>query len=199
MPATKTRRKRCSECGELKHEVLGKQRLCEDCEEGKSYCTICDEWVDRAWGGGCRHVGWNDALGCECGCGADSGIDADDHKKSFGELLKRFSPLKDDEGNPLVPRLLRQIESNNFWTCWHGPLIGSPPDLGLMHKRQFPTHTSCWGFRDIRCSEQEAWGSEAIDAMQLGMAWLTSLDSESAEANKITAGWIREFLSTEPT
>lgn len=56
----------------------------------------------------------------------------------------------------------------------------------------------CTWFANIRASTQLDWGDDAIEAMQLGMAWLTSLDDKSKEANKITAGWIREFLAPPP-
>lgn len=188
------RRKRCSECNELKDDVAGRQRLCSECEQGKSYCEVCDEWEDRSWGDGCRHVQWDDDGGFECGCGAE-GIKADDHKESFFVLLSKLAPLKvycEDE--PLVPEMVRYIKANNFWTFWHGPIIGAPPDLAFKYERIFPKHKSVLTLAEIPCFVQEAWGEEAIDAMQLGMAWLTSLDSKSKEANKITVGWIQEFL-----
>jgi hypothetical protein len=189
----KQRRKRCSECGELKDDVDGRQRLCEECEQDKDYCHICDEWVDRAWGAGCRHVGWSNEIGCCCGCGTTH-INAEAHKESFVELLKRFKPLKDDKGNPLLPRLAKQIAANNFWTQWQGPMIGGPPNLALRYR--WPGRNDWYPtFADIDPSTQLAWGDEAIEAMQLGMSWLTSLDRKSIQANKITAKWIREFLN----
>jgi len=189
--ATPKRRKRCSECGELKEEVLGRQRLCEKCEQDKTYCRICDEWSTDP---DCRHVGWSDEHGCCCGCGTWD-IDAKDHKESFLVLLDKFSPLTCgyDEPKPLLPELLKLIEKNRFWTQWHGPLIGGYPDLALRYSVRGRDY--CPELRDIRASEQLAWGEEAIEEMQLGMAWLTSLDSKTKEANKITAGWIREFLA----
>src|SRR4051812_21373188 len=128
---TITRRKRCSKCNGLSDTVQGRQRLCESCESEMSYCKICDEYEDRAWGGGCRHVGWHD--GMSCGCGTYD-VGADDHKESFFVLLKHLAPLKDDDGDPLLPRLAKQIAANNFWTQWHGPMIGGPPDLSLKYK-----------------------------------------------------------------
>lgn len=189
----KQRRKRCSECGELKDDVQGKQRLCEECEQDKDYCQICDEWADRAYGG-CRHVGWVNDPGCCCGCGTTD-ITAEDHKESFCELLERLAPLKVyDSDDPLLPRLLAQIEANNFWTFWHGPMIGGPSDLDLRY--EVPGRDGwCTWFAQIPAEVQLDWGDEAIEAMQLGMGWLTSLDHRSMEANAITALWIREFLA----
>lgn len=196
----KTRRKRCSECGELKGSVAGRQNLCDECEQGRTYCTVCDEWKDRAWGGGCRHVGWSDELGMECGCGA-SELTAEDHRDSFALLLSKFAALKvhdwDKPPRPLLPDMLTLIEANNFWTTWHGPMIGGPPDLALRYEKVFPTHTANVTLKDIYASEQESWGAEAIEEMQLGMAWLTSLDDTTKDANRITAGWIRQFPNPE--
>lgn len=198
--ATTTRRRRCSECGELKPDVDGRQRLCADCEDGKSYCQICDEWKDRAWGGGCRHVGWSDEHGCECGCGT-SDIEPKDHRESFEALLAKFAGMtfydyKRSATLPLLPELRRLIAKNNFWTYWHGPMIGGPPDLGL-RTRVRKDYCPIWC--DISSSEQEAWGDEAIEAMQLGMAWLCSLDSKTKAANKLTVQWIDEFLERQAT
>lgn len=186
-----TRRRRCSECGELKDEVLGKQRLCEKCEQDKTYCTVCDYWYS-GYGGGCRHVQW---AGCNCGCGTWD-IEPKDHKESFMLLLEKLRPLTCLwETRSLLPELLSLIEADNFWTCWHGPLIGAPPALALKFEKDFGTHKGVLELCDISGSQQEDWGEEAIDALQLGMSWLTSLDSKTKDANKITAGWMREFAS----
>ena len=190
--ATKAaRRKRCSECGELKDDVVGRQKLCSECESGMTYCKVCDEWTSRE-GDGCRHV--QDGCGCNCGCGTWE-IDAEAHKESFEVLLSKLAPLKDYWGKePLVPAMLRFIRANNFWTFWHGPLIGGPPALAFKYQEDFGTHKSVLYLADIPASTQIGWGAKAIDAMQLGMSWLTSLDDKTFEANKITAKWIREFM-----
>lgn len=197
---TKTRKRRCSECGELKEEVLGRQRLCEQCEDGKDYCTICDEWADRSWGGGCRHVGWNSEDGISAGCGTDH-MDAEDHKESFMLLLDFLAPVTEylDRTKPAMLKILACIEKNNFWTQWHGPMIGGPPDLSMLHSNggkgdRFFALTIC----EVRASQQLGWGDSLIRQMQLGMAWLTSLDAESVKANKLTAGWIREWMAAKP-
>lgn len=192
-PAKATRRKRCSECGEcgeLKDDVIGRQNLCSECE--LAYCKICDEW-----NGDCRHVGWDNSGGFECGCGA-LGTAADDHKEGFFKLLATFSHLKDYWGKePLLSAIRRQVKANNFWTQWHGPIIGSAPALAMYYEKDFGTHKSNLCLADIPASEQEAWGWEAIDGMQLGMSWLSSLDDKSIEANKLTAKWIREFMEAK--
>lgn len=200
-----TRRKRCSECGELRHDVLGRQRLCEKCEEGKDYCTVCDEWEDRSCGDGCRHVQWSNECGCNCGCGSDH-VEADAHRESFLVLLKHFAPLQVQHMNwdgdnftytydPMLPQLLKLIDGNRFWTQWHGPLIGGPPDLALRYSVR--GHDWCPTLRDISATEQLEWGEEAIDQMQLGMSWLTSLDKRTKAANRLTAKWMREFMRAQ--
>lgn len=193
---TKQRRKRCSECGELKHDVLGRQKLCEKCEEDKDYCQVCDEWLDRSWGDGCRHVQWSNEIGCCCGCGTTH-ISMEAHKDSFMLLLAKLTPIE-VEFHPeqrLLERMAEEIAANNFWTRWHGPLIGAPPDLEFHYEKDFGTHKSVLSLCDIRYTAQEAWGEEAIEKMQLGMAWLTSLDDKTTEANKLTAYWIRAYLA----
>jgi hypothetical protein len=193
---TTTRRRRCSECGELKHNVDGKQRLCEDCEQDRTYCQICNYW-HGAWGDGCRHVQWCAASGCNCGCGTDE-IEPDEHRESFYVLLSKFAAMTYYDFRrgklPLLPELRRLIAKNNFWTCWHGPLIGAPPDLALRTQLR----KSCYiTWHDIRYTEQEAWGAKAIDAMQLGMAWLCSLDSSKTKAaNALTVQWIDEWMAS---
>lgn len=193
--ATKIRRKRCSECGELKDEVLGKQRLCEDCEQDRDYCRICDYWYS-GYGDGCRHIQWSNELGLLVGSGSDH-VEASDHRESFDFLLSKFAPLKtwewDGDGKPLLPELRRLIRANRFWTQWHGPLIGGPPDLALRYSVR--GRDCCLELRDIRASEQVAWGEESIEKMQLGMSWLTSLDSKTKESNRITSEWIEQFLA----
>ena len=187
------RRKRCSECNELKHDVLGRQRLCEDCEQRMNYCAVCDEWM---YDYNCRHGGWFDAGGYECGCGTTQ-IDADAHKQSFMLLCEKLAPIEVEfhREQRLLERMAEEIAANNFWTRWHGPMIGAPPDLCLHYEKDFGTHRSVLALCDIHYTTQEAWGEQAIDEMQLGMAWLTSLDDTTKKANKITVGWIREFLS----
>lgn len=162
-----------------------------------SYCRVCDEWADRSSGDGCRHVQWCDELGIECGCGADDGYVDDAHKASFMVLLSKLAPLP-VEFHPeqrLLERMAEEIEANNFWSRWHGPLIGAPPDLEFHYEKDFGTHKSVLSLCDIRYTTQLAWGEQEIDEMQLGMSWLTSLDDQSKAANKLTAKWIREFLS----
>jgi len=199
----KTRRKRCSECGELKDDVQGRQKICERCEENMRYCKICDEWthIDSE---GCRHVGWDSDIGCDAGCGTWD-IDADAHKESFMALLaclERETTYID--GFPLLPELLKHIDAGTFWTQWRGPMIGAAPDLTFRYcdgrSDWFPT------FAEISSETQESWGNIqgptpegspmewSLDHLQLGMTWLTSLDEQSTEANKITAGWIREWM-----
>lgn len=186
--ATQTRRKRCSGCGELKENVEGRQRLCEDCEEGKDYCAICDEWLDRCWEG-CRHVVWSSGL--YVGCGSTL-VSPEDHHDSFVVLLQALKPLKTmSEGKPLLPALRKQIAKHAFFTQWHGPLIGQAPDLSLRYEAAKDIFCS---LAEIPYEVQEGWGETAIAAMQLGMAWLTSLDDRTKSANKKTAEWIDGFL-----
>jgi hypothetical protein len=203
MDGTTTRRRRCSHCGELKTEVLGRQRLCEDCEQDMTYCQVCDEWCDRTWGDGCRHVQWNDDIGY-AGCGSTE-VNADAHRESFMALAtalralscSRYVPSRSEfESRPLLPAMRRLIASDNLWTCWCGPLIGGPPSLDLRYEKKFPKHTSVLTLRTIEPREQLAWG-EQIEKMQLGMAWLTSLDSETTKANRLTARWISGILNTQ--
>lgn len=198
METTTQDTQRCSRCKELKDDVQGRQRLCSECEEDMSYCKVCDEWVDRAWGSGCRHVQWDEGCGTECGCGTFN-MEAEDHRESFIALMAVLAPLKESytsNPKPLLPRMAELIERNNFWTFWHGPIIGGPPAIDFRYVKKFPKHESVLTLACISGHEQEAWGDEAIDAMQLGMLWLTSLNSETKEANKITAAWIRDFLDT---
>src|SRR5437763_992142 len=132
MTTTAQQAKRCTECGEVKDDVLGKQDLCGDCENRMVYCQVCDEYSHE-----CRHVGWINDFGCHCGCGTQD-IKADDHKESFVEVLKALAPLKDYWGKePLVRAMLRFIKANNFWTFWHGPMIGWPPTLGFRYEKDF--------------------------------------------------------------
>lgn len=193
--ATKTRRKRCSECGELKDKVLGRQRLCEECEQDRDYCRICDYWHSGR-GNGCRHIQWSNELGLLVGSGSDH-IDAKDHRESFDLMLSKFAQFKtwewNSDGKPLLPELCRLIKANRFWAQWHGPLIGGYPDLAL----RYSVRGQDYGLelRNITSSEQLAWGDEAIEQMQLGMSWLTSLDSKAKQANQITAEWIEQFLA----
>lgn len=192
------RRKRCSECEELKDDVLGRQKLCFDCEQNMRYCKVCDEWT-HSESDGCRHVGWDNEGGHECGCGTDH-IEAKDHKESFLLVLRKLRPLKgemhpDFKSEPLLVPLLRLIEANRFWTCWHGPMIGEPPALALKYTWDNCSTGPYWELCDIPCHVQEKWGRKAINAMQLGMAWLTSLDGKSVEANQLTATWLKEFLA----
>lgn len=185
----KSRRRKCSECGKLKHDVFGRQRLCERCEEGKSYCKVCDEWTDHSFGDGCRHAGWSTDSGCEAGCGTHD-LETKDHHHSFLELLKRLQPLETYGGKPLLPELRALLSKNNFWTQWHGPLIGCAPALSFRYEGA----KGWFGFLcEIPARTQEGWGKDAIESMQLGMAWLTSLDHHSRAANKITVDWIDEF------
>jgi len=188
---SKTRRKRCSECGELKDDVDGRQRLCERCEEGKTYCQICDEHMNTSWGDGCRHLRWVDGLG-NAGCGS-TGINAEEHHESFLALLRHLEPLKTYDDKPLLPAMQALIAENRFWTQWQGSLIGGPPDLAL----RYSVKNSDWcpDLYTIRSATQLAWGEKAIDAMQVGMAWMTSLDERSKAANKLTAGWIDDFMA----
>lgn len=200
MKTTATRRRRCSHCNELKAEVLGRQRLCEDCEQDMTYCQVCDEWRDRTWGDGCRHVQWVGDIG-QAGCGSTE-IEADAHRESFvilATVLRSLSyshyiPSRSKfESRPLLPAMQRLIAANNFWTRWCGPLIGGPPSLDLCYEKKFPKHTSVLTLHTIEPNEQLSWG-DRIEAMQLGMAWLTSLDSETTKANRITARWIAGIL-----
>ena len=191
------RRKRCSQCNELKpaDEVIGRQSLCEECESDMSYCTICDWWEDRTWDSSCRHVTWDAETSRYCGSGANN-YPAEAHKASFLELLKRLRRIKVwDSSEPLLPALAAHLKTNNCWTFWHGPLIGSPPDLDLRYEKDFGTHKNVSTLAEIPSDVQERWGQKAIAAMQLGMAWLTSLDDKSKDANQITAKWILEFSS----
>lgn len=194
--ATKTRRRRCSECGELKHEVLGRQKLCEECEHDREYCTICDAWEHSD--SCCRHVQWSDEFGCCCGCGTNH-IEAESHLASFEALLEKLEPLRCgwtySANMPLLPEMSRLIAANNFWTFWHGPLIGAPPNVAFKYEERVRGKLQVFELIDIRGSDQEDWGEEAIEEMQLGMAWLTSLDDRSTKANALTAQWIDEYLA----
>lgn len=158
-PTKQARRKRCSECGELKpaDDVIGRQKICGDCEEGMHYCSVCDEWMHDE----CRHICWSDG-GYHVGCGATD-VDAEYHKDSFQRLMRLFASMTCSEyagdgkyiEKPLLPKLLAEIEANNFWTQWHGPMIGGPPDLALKHDFR----PDCpLDFHDIRSDEQESWG-----------------------------------------
>ena len=198
--ATLTRRNRCSYCHELKPDVSPDSKLCESCEQDHTYCHVCDAW-NSPYGNGCRHIGWSDEYGCNAGCGTYD-ISAEEHRESFDVLLAKFAPLRYREHEadlplvsnmlPLLPRMRELISENNFWTQWHGPLIGGYPDLALRY--EIPGRDFYPTLRDIRASEQLGWGDEAIEQMQLGMAWLTSLDHKSVDANRLTAQWIDEWM-----
>lgn len=189
MIATKTRRRRCTDCGELKEDVLGRQRLCNECEEEYDYCCVCNEYVGKD---NHRHTGWNDGL--VIGCGSNE-LDADDHKESFMILVAALDSERTYFNDAdLLPTMRDLLRKNNLWTQWHGPMIGGPPDLAIKYEKRFPKHKSVLLVADIRSNIQESWGDDLIEAMQVGMGWLTSLDPESKEANQITADWIDEYL-----
>jgi len=163
--------------------------------QGMEYCQICDWWEERAWGDGCRHVKWTDGIG-RCGCGSTE-TEWSDHRESFLVLLGGLAPLTYEKWvrrkfvhRPLLPKLRALIRANDFWATWHGSILG-PADLDLRHS--FGPDRA-WTLRDIRSSEMEAWGLDAIDASQLGMAWLTSLDDKAVKPNRLTVKWIDEFL-----
>lgn len=185
--------KKCGCCEKTKPGVAEDSGLCVSCESEHVYCSVCDEWTSRE-SDGCRHVEWVDEIGY-CGCGFTE-IAAADHKDSFFLLLDRFAPLEEtytDRPKPLIPTMKRLIRANNFWTCWYGPLIGAPPALNLKYKKDFGTHASVLTLCEIQATTQKSWGHEAIESMQLGMAWLCSLDAKSIAANKLTVEWIREW------
>jgi hypothetical protein len=198
---TKTWRRRCSCCKKLKVSVHPVSTLCESCEADHVECVICEEWFSKE-SDLCRHLGWDAGLGCYAGCGT-YGIDAEDHKESFLLLLDRLAPLGEylDGAKLMLPKMLAYIEANNFWTTWHGPLIGGLPDLELRYSLDVERGTkpgtySSMAICDIKSRTMEKWDAEGdgvIDGLQLGMTWLTSLDNESVEANRLTAGWIREW------
>ncbi len=115
-------------------------------------------------------------------------------------LLDCLTPITEylDHKKPAIPRILACIEANNFWTRWHGPMIGGAPDLEMLtwtgtRKNGFAA-TIC----DIRAGEQLKWADKMIARLQRGMAWLCSLDSKSVKANKITAGWISDWMAMKP-
>lgn len=180
------RRKRCSRCEELCHDVIA--GLCSNCESEGDYCTICKEYQFED---GCRHVTHYD--GMTHGCGSQE-AEADDHKESFMLLLDRFAKHNERDFNgkqiDTIAEMKRHIGDNNFWTFWHGPMIGRAPDLALKHT----VGENYWSFADIGSREQESWGYDTIEKMLVGMIWLTSLQAATTKAaNKITVEWIEEW------
>ena len=177
------RRRKCFYCGEMK-EVYPDSKMCDNCEQKHEHCTVCNEWFHYE-SDPCRHLR---------GCG--SGRETNEFKQSFMLLLKHLSKLKDYDDKPLVPAIRRQIRKNNFWTTWHGPLIGRSPDLELRYEKKFPKHKSVLAITNISSETQESWGESDIKEMQDGMKWLTSLDESSTHGNRTTVRWISEFLKS---
>jgi len=185
MTTTTERRVRCTWCNELTSrddaDHCSEGWVCESCRDYRDYCQICNSYCE------CRHVKWVDEVGL-CGCGGTH-VDDDDHREEFETLLiflENCVTVQDRE--PLLPRLRENLAANNLWTTWFGSLLG-PSDLAIMYECRPGVAIT---LADIRAGEMEEW---PVDGLQIGMAWLTSLEPDTKDANALTVKWIDEWLS----
>lgn len=184
----------CDECGEMKPDVF--QGLCDECSEESVFCRLCDCWQDDD--GHCRHV-FRASDGCWHGSGADH-YDPEFVKPGVLRWLDKFSQCVGWEsfyghtGN-LIDLIEDAISGGHFHTFFHG-FIGEIKALTL-----------CWGngvFAELGSRQMAKWYDEAIRdwdvecEMRDGYGWLQSLyESETPEANVMTAEWIREWKALE--
>jgi hypothetical protein len=68
------KRHACIDCGKRRVSVTRKGGQCEECEEDKDYCCICDKFVDMYDNSDCHHIYESEML-VRIGSGSDEGME----------------------------------------------------------------------------------------------------------------------------
>lgn len=179
-PTITKRRKRCDYCKELRDDVLKDGtagNLCSECEsENFVYCSICNDWLPQD-DGLHRHLFWTEnGYG---GSGATD-IDPEDWRPDFLEFLALLPEAA-------IIAIREGIQAGGFNLFFSAGLIGSGCSI---EAHGLPMEF--YHFHDQ--FEQD----EMTDEQSYGLSWLFTLyETETAEANELTIGWIDEYLASK--
>ncbi len=172
--------------------------LCEDCDGDAEYCTICDDAVDTSSmanaAHACTHLRWDRTCGVWAGCGA-SDTTADEHRESFRALLRRM-----ERGVPgIIGHLRAGFVAHRHDIHTFGSIFGDEAlsfDLPGWGGLVYYEHLLLTGEDGERTDESL---HDAANEVQLGVAWLLSLDAgKTNDADTLTVSWI-DAMTTQGT
>jgi hypothetical protein len=194
--ATKTRRKRCTECDNFFPPDDLDRGCCESCLEYREWCEVC-KCYQSTEGGECRHIHWTDCGWVGAGTYEGGWDDCKEWFWALLDVLAGVDPVKAWlDGYPdIVTAIEAEIRKDAFFTRLEGFMMSTPtlylyrlrPDLP--HRNEDGSPYSLF-FARIDADQIERDDGDVAD----GFGWLQSLwATDTPEANRRTVRWIKEW------